>query len=246
MIAAVAVDGPSALAVAFLAGLVSFLSPCTLPLLPGYLSYISGVGIDEVQGETAGYRMLGPALLFVAGFSLVFVSLGATASYIGSLLQPYQTTLTRAAGAFIIVMALVMVGVVQIPLLLRTRRFELAGDFGHWTALPLGMAFAFGWTPCIGPVLGAILTLGMSTSGVQHGALLLLIYALGLGMPFLAVALFAGRAFRSLRWFKRYYGLINLGGAAVLAVMGLFLLLDRWTALLGPAMRWYADLNLPF
>jgi cytochrome c-type biogenesis protein len=246
------VTGPDALFLIFAAGVVSFLSPCTLPLLPGYLSYISGVGADEIQSGNRSGTLLSAAGLYVLGFTLVFVTLGTTASYIGSLVAPYHETLTRAAGIFIIVMGLVMLGVFRFPLLMVEKRFHLRNpgsafgrDVGIWSALPLGMAFAFGWSPCIGPVLAPVLAYATTVGTAQKGAFLLLVYALGLGVPFLLMALFAGRALSSLGWFKRHFTVINRVGGAILLVMGVFLLMNRWTALLAPAMRWYAQFNLP-
>lgn len=232
--------GPNALFLAFFAGLVSFLSPCTLPLLPGYLSYISGMGADEIQAGQRTGTLVAAASLFVLGFSLVFVALGATASYIGSALLPYRDTLTRVAGIFIIVMALAMVGMVHVPMLYREKRFQIGRDLGMWGAFPLGMAFAFGWSPCIGPVLTSILAYATTEGTAQKGALLLFVYGLGLGVPFLIVALFADHLMTSLGWFKRHFVAINRAGSAILLVMGVFLVLDRWTQLLGPVMRWYA------
>lgn len=239
------VSGPLGLIFAFAAGLLSFLSPCTLPLLPGYLAFISGLSVEEVRGQDQRATTATASGLFVLGFSLVFVALGATASYIGSLIHQYESVLTRVAGVFIILMALVLVGIVRIPALYGEKRFHLGREIGIWSAMPLGMAFAFGWTPCIGPVLGAILGVSMAQATVQRGALLLFFYALGLGVPFLLAGLFADRTLTSLAPIKRHFGAINLAGGAILAVMGVFLLLDRWTELLGPIMRWYGDLNLP-
>lgn len=237
-------NGPGALILAFGAGLISFLSPCTLPLLPGYLSYISGLGADEVRdGERTG-RVLITALLFVLGFALVFVALGASASYIGSFVQPYRLVLGRVAGIFIIGMALVMIGLLRFPALYQERRFHVGREFGIWSAFPLGMAFAFGWSPCIGPVLTSIMAYAAVEGTAQRGALLLFVYALGLGLPFLMVALFAGRFLESLSWFKRHYQALNLSGAGILLVMGVFLLMGEWTQLLAPIMRWYANFNI--
>ena len=237
--------GPAALFIAFGAGLVSFLSPCTLPLLPGYLSYISGLGVEEVRDEGNTGLVVGTALLFVLGFSLVFVALGATASYIGSALLPYRDSLSRLAGIFVILMALLMLGSFQIPMFYREMRFHPGRDFGIWSAFPLGMAFAFGWSPCIGPVLASILADATTEASAQRGALLLFDYAMGLGLPFLIVALFAGRMFQSLNWFKRHFVAINRTGGSILLVMGVFLVLNRWTELLAPVMAWYQNLPLP-
>lgn len=237
--------GPTGFLVAFLAGIVSFLSPCVLPLLPGYLSYISGLGAEEMRsGENTGV-LVATSALFVLGFALVFVALGATASYIGAALAPYRDLLTRIAGGFIIVMALIMIGLVRLPLLYQEKRFHIGRDLGVWSAFPIGMAFAFGWTPCIGPTLSSILVYATTVGTAQRGALLMFVYALGLGVPFLAVALFAGRAFNSLGWFKRHYAAITTTGGSLLLIMGVFLVLDRWMDLLAPVMRWYVQLNLP-
>jgi cytochrome c-type biogenesis protein len=235
----------AALLIAFGGGVVSFLSPCTLPLVPGYLAYMSGIGTEDVQVNQRLATVVPAALLFVLGFSLIFVSLGATASYIGAILGPERQILTRIAGLFIIGMALVMIGIVQFPSFFRERRLRIGRDLGIWSAFPLGMAFAFGWTPCIGPVLTAILGIATQEDSVRKGAALLFAYALGLGLPFLAVALFAGRFLSSLAVFKRHYRVLNLVSAGVLLAMGVFLSLNRWTQLLGPAMDWYANLQMP-
>jgi cytochrome c-type biogenesis protein len=238
-------NGSGGFLLAFGGGLVSFLSPCTLPLLPGYLSYISGLGADEIEAREHRAQLVGAATLFVLGFSLVFVSIGATASYIGSAVLPHRPVLTRIAGVFIIAMALVMMGVLRIPLLYREKRFHLPREVGVWGSFPLGMAFAFGWSPCIGPILGSIYLAAATQGSAQRGAALLFVYALGLGMPFLLVALFAERMFTSLKWFKGHFQAINFSGGAILLVMGVFLVLGRWTEVLGPALRWYGSLHLP-
>lgn len=238
-------SGPGSFLLAFGAGMLSFLLPCTLPLLPGYLSYISGLGAEEVQSRQYRGTVLTASLLFVLGFSLVFVALGATASYIGSLLLPHRDSLTRLSGIFIIVMALLMLGLFQFPSLYGEKRFHLGREFGIWSAFPLGMAFAFGWSPCIGPVLTSILALATTSGAAQRGALLLFVYSAGLSVPFLAMALLAGRLFRTVSWLRRFSRPLNTGGAAVLLLMGVFLLLGQWTQLIAPLMRWYAQFSLP-
>lgn len=238
-------NGPGALFLAFGAGVVSFLSPCTLPLLPGYLSYISGLGAEEVHAGRHPRLVLGAAVLFVLGFSLVFVALGATMSYIGSIIAPNRDILTRAAGVFIIIMALAMLGVFRRPIFYRERRLHVSPEWGVWSAFPLGMAFGFGWSPCIGPVLTSILGLAATEGSVQRGAFLLFVYSLGLGVPFLAVAAFAGTLLHSLGWFKRHYRALNVVGSGILLLMGTFLVMNRWTEVLAPVMSWYNQLNLP-
>lgn len=236
-------NGSTSLMLAFGAGLLSFLLPCTLPLVPGFISYMSGLSATEMQSTQHRSTVLSAAGLFVLGFSLVFVALGATLSYIGSFLTPYRQTLTRASGVFIIVMALVVMGLLRLPILYGERRFQVDRTLGIWSSFPLGMAFAFGWTPCIGPVLTSILALATTQETAQKGALLLFVYALGLGAPFLAVALFADRLFHSFTWVKRHYRLFDLTGGSVLLVMGVFLMLNRWTELMAPMLSWYADHN---
>jgi len=237
------VSGPAALLLAFGAGLLSFLLPCTLPLIPGYLSYMSGLGAEELRAGEQTNRVVGAAALFVLGFSLVFTALGATLSYIGSFLLPYRETMTRLSGVFIILMALAVMGLFRLPLLYREQRFHLGRELGVWSSLPLGMAFAFGWTPCIGPVLTSILAVATTEGTAQHGALLLFVYALGLGLPFLVVALFASRLLRSFTWVRRHYRYLDVAGGSVLLIMGVFLVLNRWTVLMAPMLRWYAEHN---
>lgn len=223
----------------------SFLLPCTLPLIPGYLSYMSGLEVDELQaGERRG-TLVGAATLFVLGFALVFVALGATVSYIGSFLVPYRDTLTRVSGIFIIFMAFVVLGLFRIPLMYRDKHPQFGREFGVWSAFPLGMAFAFGWSPCIGPVLASILAYAATTHTAQQGALLLFVYSLGFGVPFLLIALLATRMFESVRWLRQYSRLVDVTGGLVLFVMGLFLTLNQWTQFMAPVMRWYANHNLP-
>ena len=142
-------------------------------------------------------------------------------------------------------MSLVMLGLFRLPIFAMEKRVHVGSEFGTWSAFPLGMAFAFGWSPCIGPVLTAILAAATTEGTAQKGALLLFIYALGLGLPFLLMALFAGRVLGSLRWFRRHSMAINRTGGAILLVMGIFLLMNRWTELLAPVLRWYAQFNLP-
>jgi len=176
---------------AALGGLVSFLSPCVLPLVPPYLSFLAGTTFDRLQaGDDAAVRRraLLAALLFVAGFSTVFVLLGATASVLGQVLRQYLVVLSTVAGLAIIAMGLHFLGVFRIGLLYREARFSVPRPVGLWGAYVMGLAFAFGWTPCIGPILAAILTLAGSEASVGKGAALLAVYSAGLGIPFLLAA----------------------------------------------------------
>ena len=182
-------------ATAFLAGLISFLSPCVLPLVPGYVSYVTGSSLEDLRSGQADPRRVMPlAFAFVLGFSTVFVTLGASATLLGQLLLEWRYELGLVAGAIIILFGLHMLGVSPLGLLQQDARLHIDPTRGRAVgAYLLGLAFAFGWTPCIGPVLGAILTLGASTSDVARGTALLVIYSLGLGVPFLLAALFTGR-----------------------------------------------------
>lgn len=210
---------------AFLAGAISFLSPCVLPLVPGYVSYIAGQpGLRTTRhvGARARAGALGLSACFVLGFSTVFIALGAGASAIGSLLLTWRTELNLLGGAIIIVFGLVMLGVLRIGALYRDTRFNIDIPGGRpLGAYVLGLAFAFGWTPCIGPILGAILTVSANAGNLSDGVWLLAIYSAGLGIPFLLAALFtdwiAARA-RSLgstgRWLYRISG-------AVMVIMGI-------------------------
>jgi cytochrome c-type biogenesis protein len=224
---------------ALLAGVLSFSSPCTLPLVPGYLGYMSGVSAS--RGRTVG-----SAALFVAGFAIVFTLLGAAATSLASLLQAHRVLLDRLAGVVIVVLGLFLLGLVRVPLLMREGRPLLErvrpGPSG---ALFLGIAFAVGWTPCVGPILGGILLLASSQRTANQGALLLLVYALGLGLPFLGAALFLDRFRAVAAWLRRWTSPINAAGGALLIAMGVLVFTERLQALLAPALALYARLGWP-
>jgi cytochrome c-type biogenesis protein len=177
---------------ALIAGVVSFLSPCVLPLVPPYLVYLAGSSLERLADDdpkTGSMRdMLRAALLFVCGFTTVFVALGASASAIGTLVRVWSTELAIVAGVAIIVMGLHFLGLFRIGWLLREKRMEMVKPVGLWGAYVMGLAFAFGWTPCIGPILAAILAVAASEQTVAKGAGLLAVYSLGLGIPFLIAA----------------------------------------------------------
>jgi cytochrome c-type biogenesis protein len=177
---------------ALIAGLVSFLSPCVLPLVPPYLVYLAGTSLERLADDDPHTGSTGQtvtaALLFVAGFSTVFVALGASASLIGSLVRAYSGTLATIAGVAIIIMGLHFLGVFKIATLMREKRASVAKPVGLWGAYIMGLAFAFGWTPCIGPILAAILAVAATEQTVTRGATLLAVYSLGLGVPFVIAA----------------------------------------------------------
>jgi cytochrome c-type biogenesis protein len=233
-------------AIAFLAGIVSFSSPCCLPLMPGYLSYVGGVAGAEGNVAVVRARVTSAALLFVLGFSLVFTLLGATASALGSVLLQHRVGLMQIAGGVVVAMGFVSMGALRIPLLFREVRFDLSrvrpGPAG---AVPLGMAFAFGWTPCIGPILGSILTAAASSQGVYRGAGLLFVYSLGLGVPFVLVGLGYSSGGRVFGWLRRHGRAIGIAGGALLIAMGILMITGRWLQLFTPLLRTFARTGWP-
>jgi cytochrome c-type biogenesis protein len=215
--------------IVFLAGLVSFLSPCVLPLVPGYLSYMSGLGAAE-GGRRRSLDTGIVALAFVAGFTAVFVALGASATALGSLLAANRTDLARFGGVVIIVMGLVFMGLLRVPWLYREARFHPTPRAGIWGSVLLGGAFAFGWSPCIGATMGVALTMAAGrgvTGGVGEGAFLLAVYSLGLGLPFVAVGLGISRLAGALSWLRRRARIINLASGALLVAVGVLFVTDR-------------------
>ena len=216
MLPGVNASAAPSLTVAFLAGLISFLSPCVLPLLPSYLGVLGGAKAP-----------LGRALGFIAGFGLVFVALGATASTLGAFLAPHKLLLGQLAAVLIVFFGLVMLGVIRLPFLMRdTRQLADAGGYGP---VALGAAFAFGWSPCLGPTLGSILGLAASSASLGSGVRLLVAYTLGLALPFLLAALLWDRL--NLRRLNRYAGIFEKVGGAVLVIVGVMMLTGQFTRL---------------
>ena len=222
--------------VAFVGGLLSFLSPCVLPLVPSYVSFVSGLGMAELV--SGGHRVkqvtLIHSLLFVTGFSLIFVLMGASATYAGQLLRSYQDLIARVGGAVIIFFGLYLLGAIPIAALSSEKRFHFhSKPVGYLGSVAVGIAFGAGWVPCIGPILGAILTLAATRGNVAEGMLLLSVYSAGLAIPFMASAL-ALTAFLS--WFQRFRRYLRyvewLAGALLLAV-GLMLVTGRFGLLVG-------------
>ncbi|BDP41727.1 cytochrome C biogenesis protein CcdA [Deinococcus aetherius] len=208
--------GAPSVTVAFLAGLISFLSPCVLPLVPSYLGVLGGARAP-----------LGRALGFVLGFGLVFIALGATASSLGALLAPHKVLLGRLAAVLIVFFGLVMLGVIRLPVLMRDTR--ALGNAGGYGPVALGAAFAFGWSPCLGPALGSILGLAASSASLGTGVGLLAAYTLGLAVPFLIAALLWNRL--NLRRLNRYAGIFERVGGAVLVLVGVLMLTGQFTRL---------------
>ena len=220
-----------AMVVALAAGLLSFLSPCVLPIVPPYLAYMSGISLPDLQGKARTGALL-PAMFFVLGLSTVFLLMGFTASTLGAFFLQYQEVFARISGIVVLVFAAHFLGLFRIPLLDRDIRLS-GGDNGGSAvgAYVLGLAFAFGWTPCIGPQLGAILSLAAQEGSVSRGTLLLAIYAMGLGVPFLLSALFIQRATRLMTRVKRHMRLIERAMGLLLLAVGLALLTGAFSAM---------------
>lgn len=228
------------------AGAVSFSSPCCLPLIPGYLSYVSALPVSELGRRQARAVTLRASLLFVAGFTLVFSLLGISLAFVGSALLRRLPLIVRVSGVGIIVMGLAMMGVLRVPALQRERRFDLArARPGPGGAFFMGTVFAFGWTPCIGPVLATILTAAAATGTAPWGALLLVLYSLGLGLPFVALGLGFQRARRSLGWLRRHGRAIEVVGGALLVGVGLLFVSGAWRSFFVPLQRSFARLGWP-
>jgi len=231
---------------AVVAGFVSFSSPCCLPLVPGYLSYVSALPVSELGDREARRVTVRAALLFVAGFTVVFTVLGIGATLVGSLFLRNQDFVVRSFGLVIIAFGLVSMGAVRVPALMREKRLDLSRlPRGPAFAFPMGMAFAAGWAPCIGPVLATILTAAAATGTVAWGGALLVFYSFGLGIPFVLLALGFSRAQRSLAWLRRNGRRLEVVGGALLVVVGLLFVSGRWQPLFRPLQRWFADLGWP-
>jgi cytochrome c-type biogenesis protein len=221
---------PVGFVVAFGAGIISFLSPCVLPMVPSYLSMMSGVSAADVAVATKPdqRRLLRSTLLFVAGFTLVFAVLEAAASGLGETVRAHQVVLDRVAGVVIIVMGLAFAGVVRPLWLVRERRVQvMPSRLGEWGAPVMGMAFAFGWTPCIGPALASVLALAADSHTLGRGEAMLVAYSLGLGVPFVLAGVAFGRLTGVFTFVKVHTRIINLISGLVLAALGVLLLTDN-------------------
>lgn len=219
---------------AFAAGFLSFVSPCVLPLIPGYISFVSGVSVDEMRADTtpatSRLQVFMTSLAFVIGFSLVFVALGASATAIGKFLFARLPLFSKIAGAILIVFGLHTMGVFRLAFLETEKRVHSqrkpAGPLG---AVLVGVAFAFGWTPCIGPILGGILAIAGSKNSVAEGVTLLAVYSLGLGIPFLLTSLAINQFFGAAKRVRRYYHAIELASGALLIVIGVLIISGQLT-----------------
>ncbi len=227
--------------IALTAGVLSFLSPCVLPLVPSYLSFVTGMSLEDLQEGVERRRVMLNAVLFVAGFTGIFVILGATASFLGQFFRVYEDWIARLGGVLIILLGLHLLGVFRFTALMREKRVQLADrPEGHLGALAVGAAFGAGWTPCIGPVLGGILTMAGTSDTVWQGVGLLLVYSVGLAVPFLLAALALDwflEAFQRYRrfipWMERASGVLLIG-LGLLLVTGSFTVLSTWLARFTP------------
>lgn len=223
---------------AFIAGILTFLAPCTLPLLPGYLGFISGVSSKDLQDPTkeksARMKVFLNGLFFVIGFTFVFILLGTIAGLFGQFLAGYRMWLSRIGGIFVIIFGLFMLNVVKIPFLLKEKQIKIPVIFKRGKPINsfiLGLAFGAGWTPCVGPILGSILTLAAASATVFQGTFLLFIFSLGLALPFLVVAAGVGSALHYIEKLNKYLSFISVVGGLFLIFLGILLLtnkLDVW------------------
>lgn len=221
---------------AFGAGLISFLSPCVLPLVPGYISFISGVSFADIREKEGSLPFLSKekrdilysSIFFIVGFSLVFILLGATATWIGTFISSRISILTKLAGLVIIFFGIYMMGLIRPRILFKEARFQIKDRrFGYVGAVLIGAAFAFGWTPCIGPILGGILTYAGTLEKVNQGVFLLLMYSLGLGIPFLLTAIGINQFWRFFNRIKKYMRLLEVTSGVIMVILGLMIFTNK-------------------
>jgi cytochrome c-type biogenesis protein len=233
---------------AFAFGLLSFVSPCVLPIVPGYLSFISGVSFDEMQSSAnraiIRKRILLTSIAFILGFSLVFIGLGASATAIGQVLKTQISLISKIAGIVIVIFGLHMIGVFKIPFLNYEKRFHTEGKkLGLFGAFLVGLAFAFGWTPCIGPILASILTIASRKETILEGVILLSAYSLGLGIPFLLAGLSITAFYNVFNKFKRHLHTVEVVGGVLLVGVGILIMTNYLTIISSYLSKWLPFLN---
>lgn len=229
---------------AFLAGLVSFLSPCVLPLVPGYLSIISGFSLDQLKDEARRNQLnrivLINSVMFILGFSITFISLGASATWLGQVLLSKMTMLYKIAGVVIIIFGLHLMGIFRITALYQDKRFHsVQKPRGMWGSLVLGLAFAFGWTPCIGPILAGILAVAATKETILEGVVLLAVYSAGLAIPFLLTSLGLNKFLSFYSRFKKHFHAVEVVSGALVIVVGVLILTNN----LSRMAAWFTFLN---
>lgn len=228
---------------AFIAGIMSFLSPCVLPLVPVYISFISGVSLEDLRGSNFMPRTIGSTLFFISGFSTIFITLGASSSFLGSLLLEYQNYLRIFGGIITIGFGLFVIGVFKFNFLLRERRLHIhKGPVGYLGAFVMGISFAAGWTPCIGPILGTILIYTSSQASASFGLQMLGVYSLGLAIPFLLSAFAINLFFSYTRKLTKFINIVTILSGLVLIAFGILLLTDK----LGYLSSFFPDLGIKF
>lgn len=224
--------------IAFAAGVFSFLSPCVLPLIPSYLSFVSGVSLDEMRSEQGRSRVVLNSLAFIIGFSLVFISLGASASFLGGLFLSYRNAIRIVGGIFIVLVGLYLVGAFKVAALERYLQFDLKDKpAGYLGSVLVGITFAVAWTPCVGPILGATLALASTSGEVSRGTFLLSSYAAGLALPFFLSALAINSFLQFSQRMRRYIKAIHVAGGILLIIAGILLITDYMTLLNAYALR---------
>lgn len=220
------------IAIAFTAGVFSFLSPCVLPLVPSYLTFVTGMSLEDLQEGVNRKATFMHSMLFVVGFSTIFILLGASASFLGQFMRQYEVWIARIGGLVIIVLGLHLAGVLRLTPLMREKRIHVADKpAGYLGTLGVGMAFGAGWTPCIGPILGAILTYGMAQDTMWAGVGLLSVYSLGLAVPFLVASLALDWFLQTFQRFRRWIPIIEKASGVLLVVLGIMLLTGQFTVL---------------
>jgi cytochrome c-type biogenesis protein len=223
-------ESPIGIFLALSAGFLSFLSPCVLPLVPSYVSFITGMSLDDLQH--ARRTALVHTLLFVSGFTLIFLALGATATVFGRLLLANQIWISRVGGALVILFGLVLLGVIKVGALSQERRVHLSDKpLGYLGTVVVGIAFGAGWTPCLGPILGGILTYTASSANLTQGLVLLGAYSMGLAVPFVLASVALGRFFVVFAWFRKHLRLVNAIAGVMLIVVGLLMVTGRFAML---------------
>jgi cytochrome c-type biogenesis protein len=224
--------------IAFAAGVFSFLSPCVLPLIPSYLSFVSGVSLDEMRSEQGRSRVVLNSLAFIIGFSLVFISLGASASFLGGLFLSYRNAIRIVGGIFILLVGVYLVGAFKVAALERYLQFNLKDKpAGYLGSVLVGITFAVAWTPCVGPILGATLALASTSGEVSRGTFLLSSYAAGLALPFFLSALAINSFLQFSQRMRRYIKAIHVAGGILLIIAGILLITDYMTLLNAYALR---------
>lgn len=236
---------------AFIAGILTFLAPCTLPLVPGYLGFISGSSLEDLKdpekAKKARWKIFLNGLFFMLGFSAVFIIMGTLAGFIGAtLLAPYRLWLGRIGGIFVIIFGLFMLNVLKIPFLTREKQFKAPAIFklgGPTNSFILGSAFAFGWTPCVGPILGSILLLASTSTSALQGALMLTVFSAGLAIPFLLIAIGIGSASRRIQNISRYLNVVSVIGGIFLIFLGVLLVMGKIGLLIAYGYKIFQFIN---